>query len=435
MALIGVKSVPTSAFSRLASIYQQKSARSPLWRLKYRALCRESGALTIGSETVTACSYPSTGPLGIALCTYASQARSCLPYRCQYRIMALNNQALTPLIFPSDLTREGLDARHLNRQQRRGELVRVRHGAYVPRTVWESLDSAEQYGLAVESFVARANNQPVLCHATAALLWGLWLPGNPQYLHILTQNRSRGTNRGDIIRHREQANYSVLTTGSFLLTDKLSTALSLIVSLPFEEAVAVCDSAMAVTAGDPGRNLFLNARSQSSLVPLPRPLWKPGSPQGRAVRREEFIEAIASLPSQAARTRATAVVNFSTALSGSFGESISRVRIDQLGYVAPELQHRFHLHNGQLALVDFWFKDVMVAGEFDGLEKYFRADWGTSANGDPTSPRDRLIAEKRREDAIRAQGVRVVRWTWAELKDLHTFNSILAQCGIPRRPS
>jgi hypothetical protein len=30
-------------------------------------------------------------------------------------------------------------------------------------------------------------------------------------------------------------------------------------------------------------------------------------------------------------------------------------------------------------------------------------------------PGDAVIAEKRREDALRAEGLRVVRWTWTDL--------------------
>ena len=57
--------------------------------------------------------------------------------------------------------------------------------------------------------------------------------------------------------------------------------------------------------------------------------------------------------------------------------------------------------DGLIGYVDMAWPDLMVIGEADGLLKYQdRAD---------------LIAEKLREDRLRALGWIVVRWTWDEV--------------------
>jgi hypothetical protein len=49
-------------------------------------------------------------------------------------------------------------------------------------------------------------------------------------------------------------------------------------------------------------------------------------------------------------------------------------------------------------------------GEFDGLVKYGRL------LRPGQTPGDAVVAEKRREDRVRDEGLRVVRWTWDELE-------------------
>lgn len=78
------------------------------------------------------------------------------------------------------------------------------------------------------------------------------------------------------------------------------------------------------------------------------------------------------------------------------------------GLPMPRLQHTFQTSEGP-ARADFDWEAKLV-GEFDGLHKYGRL----LRPGD--TPRDALIREKRREDALRAQGIMVVRWTWATLE-------------------
>ena len=72
------------------------------------------------------------------------------------------------------------------------------------------------------------------------------------------------------------------------------------------------------------------------------------------------------------------------------------------GLPRPELQVEIHGPAGFLGRVDAWYEDAALAIEFDGRVKYV----------DPrhaSAPGKVLWDEKRREDAMRAVGVRFVR--------------------------
>ncbi len=82
-------------------------------------------------------------------------------------------------------------------------------------------------------------------------------------------------------------------------------------------------------------------------------------------------------------------------------ESLSRVRLCDVGLPEPELQFPLFDRRGLVGYADMAWPGMGVIGEADGLLKY--------------ASRDDLIAEKLREDRIRALGWIVVRWTWLEI--------------------
>lgn len=57
---------------------------------------------------------------------------------------------------------------------------------------------------------------------------------------------------------------------------------------------------------------------------------------------------------------------------------------------------------GCIARVDFWWDQARLVGECDGRLKY--------------ADRESLYREKRREDALRAEGYSVIRWGWSDLR-------------------
>lgn len=82
-------------------------------------------------------------------------------------------------------------------------------------------------------------------------------------------------------------------------------------------------------------------------------------------------------------------------------ESISRFHFIAGGLPEALLQVPFYDDEGLIGYADFTWNGLKVIGEADGLGKY--------------ASREDLIAEKRREDRLRALGWIVVRWTWEEM--------------------
>lgn len=101
---------------------------------------------------------------------------------------------------------------------------------------------------------------------------------------------------------------------------------------------------------------------------------------------------------------------FADADSESPGESLSRVRFHQAGLPVPQLQHKVFDGDGELlARTDFYWEEQRLAGEFDGLVKYGRL------LRPGQTPEQVVAAEKRREQQLFDQKVRVIRWIWADL--------------------
>ena len=82
----------------------------------------------------------------------------------------------------------------------------------------------------------------------------------------------------------------------------------------------------------------------------------------------------------------------------------------------------------RVGYTDFYWKESRVVGEFDGEEKYLKPEFrgGRSAS-------QVVVEEKKRENRIRAMGINVVRWDWAELAAPGTLERKLAAAGVARR--
>lgn len=319
------------------------------------------------------------------------------------------------LILSSDLASVGEDPRRLCREASAGRLVRVRHGVYIEMDHWRTLDDWGRYGVRAAAFNGSSVAPPIYALHTAALLWGLWLVGCPEYLHAVTDFKAGGRSRPGVMRHIGSVDTCVTTIFGFRVTDKARTAVELISRLPFAQAVAVADS---------------SRRNRVDAVNDYRISWKRDRRLGPPLGIGELQAVIRQLPSKANRQRAEAVLNFSSDLSESAGESISRANMHILGFPPPRLQHGFVLAGAQRARTDFYWPEAAVVGEFDGAGKYLRKDWGQGV-----SIEDRVMMEKRRENAIRAQGFGVARWGWAEGLDLNRLERILTEAGLRRQRS
>lgn len=92
---------------------------------------------------------------------------------------------------------------------------------------------------------------------------------------------------------------------------------------------------------------------------------------------------------------------------------------------APELQVRMLGASGKEYVVDFWWPQFNVIGEFDGKYKYTDQQY---MNG--RTAQQVLYDEKLREDDLRAARHGFTRWPWATAASPVLLRAHLARAGV-----
>jgi len=291
------------------------------------------------------------------------------------------------------LQADGVTQSQVRALQRVGELERVRRGVY--RYSPPTDESPE----AAHAVLARATWRQLrpggaVSHLSAAVLHGLPLLGAPPSRVWVTKPEGGHGRAGSAIHLRRCAldPHDVVDLDGVLVTSLARTVVDVSRSASFDQAVVLADAALRL--GVPA--LALDRCTERSAH------W-PGASQARRV------------------------LAFADAASDSAGESVSRVRINQAGLPAPVLQWRIADSSGRQLFTDFAWPDLRTVGEFDGKVKYGPLlEPGRSAA-------DAVMNEKRRENRIRAQGWWLVRWGWADLADVRSFEKVIRQ-GFANAP-
>ncbi|WP_152361545.1 type IV toxin-antitoxin system AbiEi family antitoxin domain-containing protein [Microlunatus speluncae] len=279
-----------------------------------------------------------------------------------------------------ELTRElvarGFGYDEVARLARRGELVRVRRGAYGRPEA--SLDDRGQYLRLIRATVAQCSTTTVLSHQSAAAVHGL-----PLWLDEISRvHLTRSAAGGGKVRHYVHLHPAALDDSDIVVIDGL-----LVTSL-------------ARTVVDLGRAVRLVRSVPIGDAALSRGL----APEALS----DVLHRSAGWPGIASARRAVGLLN---PLSRSVGESVSRVVMVDLEVPPPVLQFEvLNERDEEVACVDFCWPAQRTVGEFDGKIKYGRL----LKPGQSVS--DVLFAEKQREDAIRDLGWQVVRWVWDDLR-------------------
>jgi hypothetical protein len=279
---------------------------------------------------------------------------------------------------------------------RRGDLVRVVRGVYVPAGSWGALDARGRARIRSRC-VLSAGSGGVLSHHAAACEWGLpWIGERPHRVDLLS---AHGRSTAEVLRHREDVDEAATVDG-VAVTSIARTVIDVARTAPFPCAIAVADAALSP--------------SQSAAA-------------GRApVSREQLESELARVPRFHGDVRARVVVSSADAAAGSPGESVSRWSMFRAGIRPPMLQHRFANPHGGSWFVDFWWPDVRIVGEFDGRSKYI-----DPLLRDGRSAEDVVYAEKRREDAIRRTVNGFVRWDFAMALSPAKLAAHLRASGVP----
>ncbi|NME80313.1 hypothetical protein [Rhodococcus sp. 105337] len=269
----------------------------------------------------------------------------------------------------TSLTAAGASDNDIRHALRAGTLVPLARGVYLRRTEYDALDEAGRHRVHARHVGSLLEPGEAISHVSAAVLHRLDIWKVPlTRVHV-----SRPARHGRITphlhaHHTTWGDDDLVDICGVAVTSVARTVVDLARTLPRDQAVATGDSAL---------RLHPNTRLQ--LAPV-----------------------LARARHHTGTTAAASVLDFLDGRSESVGESLSRIRMRESGLPAPDLQREVVVRDGRRYRLDFFWDGLGIVGEFDGSIKY----------------RDRrdLLAEKRREDALRDLGLEVVRWNWAELE-------------------
>jgi hypothetical protein len=299
-----------------------------------------------------------------------------------------------PILLTRSLRARGFNEYALRLAVRRQELVRVARGAYTTGSRWRRMSVADRYRLRCTAHGLTARGPVVLSHQSAAAVLGLPLVhADLSQVHYTNESAARTKTAGALRRHAAPLPITHITDLEGLtVTSVARTLADLASSTPPITGVAAIDHALRL----------------------------------RACTREDIHEAAAARRLHHGLRRLRHAVNLATPLAESPGESLSRVRMHELGFPAPVLQQRWTLSSGRTVYTDFWWPQFGLIGEFDGVAKYVRHEYAGAS-----TPAEVVMVEKRREDALRALGPRVARWGWDTANDARALFSHLIASGLP----
>ncbi|MGY1671233.1 type IV toxin-antitoxin system AbiEi family antitoxin domain-containing protein [Geodermatophilus sp. SYSU D00710] len=150
------------------------------------------------------------------------------------------------LVLRRDALHGGWSDEELTARLRRGELTRLRPGAYL--TDPSSLDAVARHRHLVVATVAALRRPAVVSHQSAAVLWGLPLWGVPLGRVHVTRRPPASSEVGRYLRCHvaRLPDDEVTTVDGVVVATPARTALDLARTLPAEAAVVVLDAALGL---------------------------------------------------------------------------------------------------------------------------------------------------------------------------------------------
>ena len=282
-----------------------------------------------------------------------------------------------PVVFSAARARSaGLTRDQIRHRVRSGRWIPVGRGHY-RRSNWDAGEADDEFRRAriehVHRVVACARRNPhgVVGFDSAAMVHQLSLPTSPPpHVTLVVPPGSWTGTRSGILFRQGILRPDDVTAGPIRVTSPTRTWLDIARTQPLRAALA---------AGDAG------------------------------LRRESFDfdalrMAVASLGAARGSRKATTALGHLSAQRESVLESGSWAYFVEHRLPLPRMQVDMRSSRGLLiGRVDFWWEFADLIGECDGRLKYASAD--------------ALYREKAREDALREEGHRFVRWGWRDLTD------------------
>jgi hypothetical protein len=315
------------------------------------------------------------------------------------------NTAAVALIRRSQLAEHGWHSRRVRLEVERGYLRPIRPGVYARGADVDGLTPEQRIVVRAKALVLVSANRPMFCGVTAAAIQGLPCLRDDGLLHVLCPD-ARPSGASDVVRHRDLARDAHYVELDGLRCTPLARTVADVARMESRDAaVTVADAALRERAFTPPGSYDLDAAERFREEALN---WT-----RLATRRRHAAERALTLADGRAQLP---------------GESVSRLRLLDLGFAPPALQVPVAGPRGNTYWIDFGLDDVGAWGEFDGMLKYRRL--ATDAG---RSPQTVVEEEKRREDWIRGTTQRrFARWGWEHLTDAATLGRRLsAFCITP----
>jgi len=251
---------------------------------------------------------------------------------------------------------------------RRGRWLRLRKGVYTTAERMAAADEPDRHLLNCVAVLLCLDPGPVLSHSSGARLHGLLVPPcEPDDVRTTSVDQWR-RGRGYRVARAALPPGDVLPWSTFRTTSVARTLVDCAREWSLLPAVVAIDAA-------------LNAG---------------------LVRRAQLQEAVHSARHRTGASDAARALGLGDGHAESPLATEGRLDLLGSGLPAPELQVELHDAGGFVARVDAWYDDAALALEFDGRVKYLDPR-------DGRAPGEVLWEEKRREDRVRALGVRFVR--------------------------
>ncbi|MBF4574766.1 hypothetical protein [Frondihabitans sp. VKM Ac-2883] len=306
--------------------------------------------------------------------------------------MTSNDDELLPLHTSRNLEASGVPSWSQSQGSRDGTLERVRRGVYMNAGEWNDLDARRRFIARAQATTLSRPKPLVFSHVTAGILHGLPLLGPlPDRLDVLMHGVNGGRSEPGILSHRSNDVAAPVEVRSVLATNLDRTLVDVAATSSLRRSLVMLDSALHSQRTTP----------EALLAEL----------TGRSSLRN--------------RARAGRLLSLADNRAESVAESFSRAHMIETGFELPELQAELDLPDGRHPRVDCYWRKLKLIGECDGFVKYGRRGVEVDV--------DELWREKRREDALRAAGYRVIRWVWDDIWRGDPLTRLLLRAGVPRR--
>ena len=305
-----------------------------------------------------------------------------------------------------DLITTGCSERDIRARVALGDLHRVRRGRYVEAARWDDLWNEGRHLLQVLAVHENSDAPgPVFWGPSAAVLHRLPLCRlAPTNVHTVILGERHGRSRAWVVWHNvDITEEDIVEVDGIRCTSLDRTVLDLVCSTPSATGLAAADAAL--------RRESVNGHEHDAATAAG---W-----HARLGRRAESI-------SVRGIRKARDLIAFADGRAQLPGESVSRLHLRELGFRDVMLQTHVVGPEGEDYWLDFGFRRSRVFGEFDGKTKYV----------DPTMRGGRtldeiLLAEKRREDAVRGMtGWRTARWGGEHIRTPEAFATRLLAFGV-----